>query len=107
MTVAPPELRARAAGVVGVAIGVGVDVGGSRLAGVEGAAIAVPPQKVLEFSHSLPSAASMLWSNCRRILASRLTSLRSSSSTAENRGSSFAAAGCARRQLNRLDDSVA
>ena len=48
----------RLAGVEGAAIGVGVDVGGSRLAGVEGAAIAAPPQKVLEFSHSLPSAAS-------------------------------------------------
>ena len=41
-----------------VGAGVGVDVGGSRLAGVEGAAGAAPPQKVLEFSHSLPSAAS-------------------------------------------------
>jgi len=41
-----------------VGAGVGVDVGGSRLGGVEGAAIAAPPQKVLEFSHPLPSAAS-------------------------------------------------
>lgn len=41
-----------------VGVGVGVDVGGSRLAGVEGAAGVAPPQKVLEFSHSLASAAS-------------------------------------------------
>ena len=41
-----------------VGAGVGVDVGGSRLAGVEGAVGVAPPQKVLEFSHSLPSAAS-------------------------------------------------
>ena len=41
-----------------VGAGVGVDVGGSRLAGVEGAAGVAPPQKVLEFSHPLASAAS-------------------------------------------------
>ena len=50
-----PEDRGAAAAA---GAGVGVDVGGSRLAGVEGAAGVAPPQKVLEFSHSLPSAAS-------------------------------------------------
>ena len=41
-----------------VGAGAGVDVGGSRLAGVEDAADVAAPQKVLENSHSFASAAS-------------------------------------------------
>ena len=50
---------AAAVGVgVGAGAGVGVDVGGSRLAGVEGAADEAAPQNPLEISHSFASAAS-------------------------------------------------
>ena len=45
---------------VGVGVGVGVDVGGSRLAGVEGTADVAAPQKVLENSHSFASVASTI-----------------------------------------------
>ena len=43
---------------VAVGAGAGVDVGGSRLAGVEDAADVAAPQKVLENSHSFASATS-------------------------------------------------
>ena len=45
---------------VGMGVGVGVDVGGSRLAGVEGTADVAAPQKVLENSHSFASVASTI-----------------------------------------------